>query len=144
MLDERVLQRLAGARSRRALDGDDLPALGMRGGHEAGVDSNAVDQNRACAALAFSTSLFRARQTAILSQHIEQPFHRMRFDGSRATVDDDLHQPSAFSRRPAAKSRSGVAGIERTSKPQCRSALITAGAGPSIGISPTPLAPNGP
>src|SRR4051812_18580043 len=40
--------------------------------------------------------------------------------------------------------RSGVAGIARRSKPACRSALITAGAGPSIGISPTPLAPNGP
>ena len=32
----------------------------------------------------------------------------------------------------------------RTSKPAWRSALTTAGAGPSIGISPTPLAPNGP
>ena len=39
---------------------------------------------------------------------------------------------------------SGVAGISRRSKPACRSALITAGAGPSIGISPTPFAPNGP
>ena len=39
---------------------------------------------------------------------------------------------------------SGVAGISRRSKPACRSALMTAGAGPSIGISPTPFAPNGP
>src|SRR6185295_17839487 len=39
---------------------------------------------------------------------------------------------------------SGVAGISRISNPACRSALTTAGAGPSIGISPTPLAPNGP
>ena len=39
---------------------------------------------------------------------------------------------------------SGVAGISAMVTPACRSALITAGAGPSIGISPTPFAPNGP
>src|SRR5687767_13792266 len=39
---------------------------------------------------------------------------------------------------------SGVAGISDTTNPACLSALMTAGAGPSIGISPTPLAPNGP
>ena len=39
---------------------------------------------------------------------------------------------------------SGVAGILRMSYPAWRSALTTAGAGPSIGISPTPFAPNGP
>src|SRR5262249_53415166 len=39
---------------------------------------------------------------------------------------------------------SGVAGISRRSAPAWRSALTIAGAGPSIGISPTPLAPNGP
>src|SRR5207244_3369509 len=45
---------------------------------------------------------------------------------------------------PQAMTFSGVAGISLTSKPACRSALMTAGAGPSIGISPTPFAPNGP
>jgi len=39
---------------------------------------------------------------------------------------------------------SGVAGISRTSTPACLIAFTTAGAGPSIGISPTPFAPNGP
>ena len=34
---------------------------------------------------------------------------------------------------------SGVAGISRTSTPAWRSALTIAGAGPSIGISPTPF-----
>ena len=46
--------------------------------------------------------------------------------------------------RAAFINRSGVAGIARTSKPAWRRALTTAGAGPSIGISPTPLAPYGP
>ena len=51
---------------------------------------------------------------------------------------------SRLSRAGRVISRSGVAGIARTSKPTWRSALTTAGAGPSIGISPTPLAPYGP
>ena len=91
VFNKRVLQRLPGSRPRRAFDGDDLPALSMHGWHEARVDCHTVDQDRAGAALAFTAALFRARETAILSQHIEQPFHRMRVDGSRATVNDDLH-----------------------------------------------------
>src|SRR5262249_16162343 len=73
-------------------------------------------------------------EPAVLAQHVEKTRQRVRVDAPRRAVQREAH----------ASSFSGVAGIARTSKPAWRSALITAGAGPSIGISPTPFAPNGP
>ena len=46
--------------------------------------------------------------------------------------------------RALVKSSSAVAGMLRTSMPACRIAFTTAGAGPSMGSSPSPFAPKGP
>ena len=91
MFDERVLQRLAGARLRRAFNGDDLAALGMRHRDDAGIDGHAVDQHGASAAFAFAASFLGASEAAILAKHVEQALHRMRRDGPASTVDRDDH-----------------------------------------------------
>src|SRR5206468_2413996 len=106
-----------------------------------------------------------SRETALLAQHVEQARQRVGIDASPPAVDpgvkrqgsglsarvrlkpdttNDSGCTKATSERAACINFSGVAGISRTSMPACRSALMTAGAGPSIGISPTPFAPNGP
>src|SRR6185369_12443238 len=119
------------------LDGGDVLADNLRDRNEAGIHRRAIDQHRAGAALAFAATFLRPRQAALLAQDVEQPGHGMdprKIETDAPAVQRELHDISF----------SGVAGISRTSKPACRSAFATAGAGPSIGISPTPFAPNGP
>src|SRR2546421_4418267 len=130
-LDEGLLQRMRAAEplNRRH------PRRGhLRDGHEARIDRLAVDEHGARAAFAFAAAFFRSRQPEVLAKDIEQPRHRVGVDTDAAPVQRELH----------AISFSGVAGISRRSYPAWRSALITAGAGASIGISPTPFAPKGP
>src|SRR5437762_5812525 len=129
--DEGALQRMAAA---EPLDRRHARALDVRHRHEARVHRRAVDEDGAGAALAFAAPFLRSRERAVFAQKIQQTPEWMRRDLDSSSVEDQRH----------AMIFSGVAGISRTSKPACRSALITAGAGPSIGISPTPFAPNGP
>ena len=82
----------------------------------------------------FAAAFLGAGEPAVLAQHVEEARHRMRVDVGRRTVQREAH----------AAMISGVAGTSRRSRPKCRIALTTAGAGPSIGSSPSPLAPNGP
>src|SRR5262249_5603816 len=112
-----------------------------RKGHETRVHRQPVDQDRAGAAFSFAASFFRSRELTLFAQHVEEALHRMRIDSHGPAVQREAHHEAT---RSARMMRSGVAGISRTSKPACLRALIAAGAGPSIGISPTPLAPNGP
>src|SRR5262249_12310057 len=113
-------------------------ARGMRRRHEARVHRRSIEQHRAGAALAFAATLFSTRQMAVLTQDVQQPFQRMDVNSRARAIDRERDH------RDARMLFSGVAGISRTSKPAWRIALTIAGAGPSIGISPTPLAPNGP
>src|SRR5262245_39588223 len=132
MVDKRPLQRMP---CPEPFDRRHCGAIAVDGGDEARIDGRAVDQNGARATLPFTASLLRARELAVFAQHVEQTLHRMHGETPAAPVDGQLHARRIFS---------GVAGISRTSMPAWRSALTTAGAGPSIGISPTPFAPNGP
>src|SRR5262249_29290633 len=114
---------------------------------QARIDRHPVEEDGAGAALPFAASFFGAGQAAILAQHVEQPLQRMDPGQLRAPAVEDHRRVLGFATAgviAAAMIFSGVAGISRRSWPAWRSALITAGAGPSIGISPTPLAPNGP
>src|ERR1051326_2668131 len=111
--------------------------VGVRRRHQTRVDRHAVDEHGARPALPFAAPFLRPRQRAVLAQHVEQTLERMDIQLRPLSVD---HEPDHV----AARIFSGVAGISRRSIPALRIALITAGAGPSIGISPTPLAPNGP
>src|SRR5437867_696454 len=117
------------------LDGHDLAPLDLRCWDETRNDDLTVDEYCARSALSLATTLSRARQRAILAQHVEEALHRMRLDQCRLAVQRELH---------AARMISGVAGISHTSMPRCRMAFTIAGAGPSIGSSPSPFAPNGP
>src|SRR6185436_13445538 len=126
------LQRMIAAQS---FDGRHARALDLRERHQTRVDRQAVDQHRARAALAFAAAFLGAGQVTVFAQHVEKPRHRVRADISAFAVQREAHAAMIFS---------GVAGISRTSMPACLMALTTAGAGPSIGISPTPFAPNGP
>src|SRR5262249_39492218 len=128
---ERALQRVAAA---EPFDRRDARALDVRERDQARVHRHAVDENGARTALAFSASFLRPRETAVLPEHAEKACRGMRMEAARRPVK----------REATATSFSGVGGTARRSSPGWRSALTTAGAGPSIGISPTPFAPNGP
>src|SRR6185295_1640275 len=130
---EGALQRMLLA---QALDGRHLGAFDVRERHQAGAHGFAIHQDGAGAALALAASLLGPREPALLPQHVEQPRHRRDVHVDLAGVQAEAHAASLIV--------SGSAGIERTSIPRCRMAFTTAGAGPSMGSSPRPLAPNGP
>jgi len=133
MLGEGSLQRVIAA---EALDGGYLGALGVGDGNETGAHRLAIDEDGARAALTFATPFLGSGQLALHSQYIEETSHRWRVHLDGPPVYTETHAASAM--------RSGVAGIARMSSPRWRMAFTIAGAGPSIGISPTPFAPNGP
>ena len=132
LLGERVLQRMLRA---EPLDGRDVGAFRMRDRNNARAHRLSIDQHRACAAFPFTASFLRSRQPNILAQHVQQPLERMHVDIDALAINRQMH---------AAITVSGVAGRVVTSIPRWRIALTSAGAGPSIGSSPTPFAPNGP
>src|SRR5512142_1738196 len=115
-------------------DGQHVGALDLRERHEAGADRLAVHEHGARATLAFAASFFRSRELALLADYVQEPRHGMRVDVGDNTVQRESH----------ATRRSGMAGISHTSNPSWRMAFTTAGAGPSTGSSPRPLAPDGP
>src|SRR5690606_13390954 len=96
--------------------------------------------------LPLAAALLGAGQPEVLAQDVEQPLPRRDLDLRRAAVDlepDDHFTPPAW--RTAASITSGRIGSESIGRPSASStAAATAAAGPSIGISPTPLAPCGP
>src|SRR5262249_15667510 len=112
----------------------DAHAIDVREWHQARIDGKAIDQNRARPAFAFTAPFFGSGETTVFPQHGQQSRHRVRAHVRAFTVQREAHT-MIFS---------GVPGISRTSTPALRIAFTTAGAGPSIGISPTPFAPNGP
>ena len=117
---------------------------------EAAVDEPAVEQDGARAALPFAAAFLGAGEIELAAQHVEQP--RPSGCPSRrllGAVDAAVHLRSSSSdtRRPPMQrhQRSGVSGSRVGSMPvACATALKMAGAGPSIGSSPMPLAPPGP
>ena len=74
MLDEGPLKRMPSAES---LDRRHARAIHVRERHETRVDRRAVDEDRARAALAFTAAFFRAGETEVLAQHVEETFQRM-------------------------------------------------------------------
>lgn len=141
MFDKRLLERMA---STQTFDCRDLGALDVRERDQTRVHRHAIDEDRARTALTLATSFLGSGQPAVLAQDIEQTLHRVRIDSHPLTVHRQVHSHETRCGCWADMILSGKAGISRTSKPACRRALTTAGAGPSMGISPTPLAPNGP
>src|SRR5262249_11797105 len=138
LVEDRLLERV---RAAQALDRHDRGVLDLGDGDQARDDRLAVDQHGARAALAFAAALLRAGEPEVLAQHVEQALERVDVEHARLAVHDELHARAPFdwARRGDACSTSGVAGIARTSSPAWRIAFTTAGAGPSIGSSPSPF-----
>src|SRR5215470_8761957 len=137
----RVQQRAV----RQALDGGHPARIALPGGDQARVDDLAVEDHGARAALALAAALLGAGQPEILAQHVEQPLPRRHIDRARLAVDLERHLHGASQRGRLAAIASGEIGSASNAQPSASStALATAAAGPSIGISPTPLAPLGP
>src|SRR5437660_6694828 len=133
----------------QCLDRRDRSAAHLGKRDEAGVHCFTADQDGAGAALSFAAAFLGSRQAALLAQNVQESLHRVRRDVDSLSVEPKPHGTLDLEARVSEfemeeRIRSGVAGISRTSIPRCRMALTIAGAGPSIGISPTPLAPWGP
>ena len=153
MRDERLLQGRQPSAISQSFDRGDLAALNLAHRYQATVHDLAVDQHGARPALPFATTLFRACRAKILADHIQQPARTRYLDGYGMTIDRerDGHRdvpfplpPSLFPRN-ASNTFSGVAGTSSSQTPVASwMAAMIAGAGPSIGSSPMPLAPNGP
>lgn len=133
MLRECPLKRMVAAES---FDRRHIDRFGVRERHEAGAHGLAIEEDRAGAALSLAASFLGPRQLAVKAQRVEKTRHWRRVHLDVAAVHAEMHAASWM--------RSGVAGICLMSSPRWRIAFTMAGAGPSIGISPTPLAPKGP
>src|SRR6185295_5728616 len=141
---DEALEELARRPFGDPLDRLDAPALALEEGHQAGEDWLAFHHHRAGAALAFAASFLRAGQAEALAHHVEQALHRMAVHLDRLAVEGEGGLHGVVSSSPR-NNRSGVAGISSTGMPVAFSIACTAaGAPPSIGSSPTPLAPKGP
>src|SRR6266851_207741 len=165
LFEEALLNGMEFLADDEAFDGGDFGALGLQDGDEAGVDQIAVDEDGAGSALAFAASLFGPGEVQVFAEDVEEPLHRWGFDGFWVAVDgelDDAHAVASLKMGPAmsgfkdsvpasgmrvicSKMSSGSRGISlKEMLVACSMALRMAGAGPSMGSSPMPLAPPGP
>src|SRR6266540_903999 len=136
LLDERLLKRRQPSAISQSLDCGDLAAFNLAHRHQATIDHFAVDQHGAGPALALATAFFRTRRAQLLAQDVEQAARAGSLERDGVPVQREAHAASTFS---------GVAGISSSHTPVASwIAAMMAGAGPSIGSSPIPLAPNGP
>ena len=76
-VDEGALDRAQLAARAEALDGGDLAALGLAGEHQARADEEAVEVDRAGAALALFAGVLRAHQAEVLAQQLQQAGDRL-------------------------------------------------------------------
>src|SRR5829696_9103839 len=123
----------------QSLDSYDFGVLDLRDRNDTRAHRLSVNQHCARATFTFTATLFRSREHALLAQYVEKPRGRMRGDLRSLTVQLESGHIAG-----QVESVSGIAGISRRSSPMLRNAFTTAGAGPSIGSSPSPFAPNGP
>src|SRR5262249_36572415 len=122
------------------LDGDHRRSGRLAGWHEAGINHPSVEKNGARAALALAATLLGAGEREVLAKHIEEALEWRPLGAWRLPVQGE--RELQLDRSSAPRSRSGVMGSSSTRVPVAwRIAAATAGAGPSIGSSPTPLAP---
>src|SRR6185437_2973088 len=144
-------------------------AVGLKCGNQARVNELSVHQHRARSALSLATTFLCPCQMKVLTQYIQQALHRRHIDPVLLAVHRQLNlgvhaftsgrnspclsgsssllPPCSRSVKPLtfSKMSSGSNGIESKLRPVAFSiAFKIAGAGPSIGNSPIPLAPPGP
>jgi AraC family transcriptional regulator len=89
MLDERCLYRMQVAVGCQALHRYNFGAFARSSECHAGVDPNAADQHRACAAGALVAAFLRPRKSQVLAKKIEQAYSRLDPRDALATVHDE-------------------------------------------------------
>src|ERR1700690_2958052 len=141
--------------SGQPLDRDDICIFRLEHRNETTIYQRAVHQDGARAALALAAAFLRTRQPQLVSQHVQQSFHRVHTHGQQppiypqgnfsfaAIVRRIDHRPPsteldvhffAASAAIASKMSSGSNGTELNGTPTAFSTPFTiAGAGPSIG-----------
>ena len=151
---------------RHPFDGDDTGAARLRHRNETAIHQHAVQQNGTRTALAFTASFFRACQSQFVPQYVQQSLHRISEHVLRLAIDSErnlalrargwrnIHAVPRVeektsclgaARRTASNKSSGSSGMEQKRIPVASSTAFTiAGAGPSMGNSPIPLAPCAP
>src|SRR5437764_8216859 len=159
------LERLEGARLEGLHGLHPLPPH-LIGGDEAGVHRHAVQVHGARAALAFAAAFLCTGERQLVAERVEQAGggidpqrHGLSVEGERDRdcglwISDcgmAVHGAESAIRNPKSAissssiSFSGVSGIALGSAPVARAtAFAIAGAGPSIGSSPSPFAPPAP
>jgi hypothetical protein len=110
---ERILQRMELAVLAQAFDRQHVSAVEMRGGNQARVDGDPIDQHRARAAFPFAATFLGTGQVQILAQDIERALHRVHVQPPGRAV----HLAGDHRNLAALISFSGVAGMARISKP---------------------------
>src|SRR5260370_844890 len=151
---------------RHSLDGDYARTFRLRHRDETTVHQHPVQQNGTRTAFSLAASFFRACQFQIVPKHVQQSFHVVgknflcfAIDGEREFTlrtrfrrrihavprTEDGTACSSESGPRASNKSSGSNGIVWIRTPVASSmALMIAGAGPSMGNSPIPLAPCAP
>src|SRR5262249_26794073 len=130
-----LYERARELRVAETFDGRHVFAVDLRDRRQTRIDDRAADQHRAGAALAFAAAFFGTGQAEICAQHIQQAL-AARLDADLAAIQSEPNH------RIAPSTRSGESGSSATSVPMAfETAAAIAGAGPSIGSSPMPLAP---
>ena len=86
MLEEGGLDGLEVVAFGETLDGGDLGSVDHDGESEAGVDAAAVDEDRACSALAMVAAFLTAGEVQVLSQSVEQGCAGVEGEGVRGAV----------------------------------------------------------
>src|SRR5262249_52356890 len=141
VLDKAALQRRQMLGIAESLDGGDHATAQLADRDEARARRISVEQNGARAAFALGATLLRADQAEWTTQHVEQTHERRRVDLPSGPVHGERDLHDAFL-RACANNRSGVSGSSSIAMPvACSTAAAIAGAPPSIGSSPMPLAP---
>src|SRR5205814_10152868 len=110
-------------RVRQSFHGRDRRPGGLAAEHQAGGDAPAVDDHRACPALAYQTAFLRPGETEILTQHVEQRVMGEDVGRPIATVDGELDRSAigeraigdgAFGHQALAASRSIAVAMPRS------------------------------
>src|ERR1700683_3215174 len=162
---ECFLQGVEGLCRRQSFDRNNAGTSSLEDRHQAAVYQCAIHQHGARTTLPFPATFLRARELKLMPQHVKQTLHRVSAHFLRLAVD---HQRNLSPRVPPAEiahrspppaltpligdeeaSRSimssGRRGTKSKAIPSASSTALTiAGAGPSMGSSPMPLAPYAP
>src|SRR4029077_4140215 len=159
-VQESRLQRAQLRTFGEAFDRSEIGARCLKCRDEAAIHQLAIHQDGTRTTLAFSATFLRASEPKLSSQDIQQALHGK--DANRLRLSVYSKRKLAFAavvfaailegvahRTPvahtASKISSGKSGTESKRVPSASSiALTIAGAGPSIGSSPIPLAPYAP